>query len=134
MTWEVSRKHYGPGRASKVIVSREIGFHATHSHHGMLVEPSHSHDYVVGISMSGDTNEEGFICDFRAVKRIFLRVVAKELEGKDLDLLFDFPTSENLAVWIWNRLSPFFPLHSIEVREKPHSSVLYYGPPAATAG
>ncbi len=116
-----------------MIVSREIGFRASHSHHGMLVEPPHPHDYVVKITMQGEANEEGFICDFRAVKRIFRRVVSTELEGKNLDLIFQYPTSENLVVWVWEKLSPFFPLHAIEVREKSHSAVVYYGPQAERA-
>lgn len=111
-----------------MFVSREIGFFARHSHRGMLLEPKHSHEYVCRITLEGEPNEEGFVCDFRAVKRIFKRVVATRLEGSDLDSLLEFPTSENLARWIWTELEPFFPLHSIELREKPHSAVVYLGP------
>lgn len=111
-----------------MVVSREIGFRAQHSHRGMLLEPKHFHDFVCRIVMKGEPNEEGFLCDFRAVKRIFKRVVASRLEGSDLDVLLEFPTSENLAQWIWKELTPFFPLHAVELREKPHSTVIYYGP------
>ena len=110
-----------------MILSREIGFTARHSHKGMLYEPSHVHHYVVRVSFVGDTNEEGFVVDFRAVKRLFLRLVTAELEGKDLDTIFEYPTAENLSKWIWSRLAAFFPLHSVEVREKPHSSAIYFG-------
>ncbi len=108
-------------------VSREVTFRAKHSHHGMLYEPKHEHDYRVVITMDGEINEEGFVVDFRAVKRIFYRVAGRELEGCDLDALFEYPTAENLSVWIWNRLISFFPLHSIEVFEKVHSRAVYYG-------
>lgn len=111
-----------------MIVSREMGFRAFHSHHGMLTEPSHEHEFRVIVSMKGEPNEEGFICDFRAVKRIFNRVAGHPLEGKGLDTLFEYPTSENIAIWIWKKLSAFFPLYSIEVREKPHSRASYFGP------
>ncbi len=110
-----------------MILSREIGFTARHSHKGMLFEPTHEHNYVVRVSFEGDTNEEGFVVDFRAVKRLFLRLVTAELEGRNLDALFEFPTAENLSKWIWAKLAPFFPLHSVEVREKPHSSAIYFG-------
>lgn len=110
-----------------MLVSREVGFKATHSHKGMLSEPKHEHDFKVVIWMEGEPNEEGFICDFRAVKRIFNNVVGRELEGKDLDDIFEYPTSENIAVWVWEKMSPFFPLHSVEVKEKPHSRAFYYG-------
>jgi 6-pyruvoyl-tetrahydropterin synthase len=83
---------------------------------------------VVRITMIGEPNEEGFVCDFRAVKRLFKRVVVCDLEEKNLDELFEFPTAENLVQWIWARLIPFFPLYSLELREKSHSSVVYRGP------
>lgn len=108
-------------------VTREIAFRARHSHRGMLSEPSHEHDFTVAITMEGEPNEEGFVADFRAVKRIFNNIIVGRLEGADLDALFSYPTSENLAVWIWDRLDPFFPLYSIEVREKPHSRAVYFG-------
>jgi len=110
-----------------VILSREMGFSARHSHKGMLYEPSHVHDYVVRVSFAGEINEEGFVVDFRAVKRLFMKLVSEELEGKDLDGVFEYPTAENLSRWIWDRLKPFFPLHSVEVREKPHSAAIYFG-------
>lgn len=110
-----------------MIVSREVGFRAFHSHHGMLLEPPHGHDYKVKIVMDAAVNEEGFVCDFRAVKRTFKRVVGKELESRNLDELFEYPTAENLVVWIWDRLAPFYPLHSLELREKAHSAVTYFG-------
>lgn len=108
-------------------VSREIVFNAVHSHHGMLREPKHGHEYHVIVTMEGRPNVEGFVCDFRAVKRLFNKLVRKEFEGKDLDTLFEFPTAEVLARDIWNKLVPLFPLHSITVKEKPHSTAVYYG-------
>ena len=111
-----------------MIVSREISFRAFHSHHGMMYEPNHPHEVYVTVAMQGQLNEEGFICDFRAVKRMFKKIVVAQLENKNLDDIFEFPTSENLAVWVWNELEKFFPLHSIEVREKPHSKAIYFGP------
>src|SRR5947209_8430338 len=104
-----------------MIVSREVGFHAFHSHRGMLSEPKHDHHYKVNIIMEGEPNEEGFVVDFRAVKRIFKRVVAAELDEKDLDTLFPYPTAEVLADWIADRMAQFFPVVAVEVREKPHS-------------
>jgi len=110
-----------------MLVRREISFRAFHSHKGMLTEPVHSHEFTVSITMKGEPNEEGFVCDFRAVKRIFRKTVVQKLEGRNLDDFFEYATSENLAQWVWTQLTPFFPLYSIEVREKPHSSAFYFG-------
>ena len=106
-------------------VSREMSFVASHSHHGMLREPQHAHEFRVVVTMEGAPNEEGFICDFRAVKRTFNRLV--KLDGQDLDTLFEFPTSEVLARHIWHKLEPHFPLYSVEVKEKAHSAATYFG-------
>jgi 6-pyruvoyl-tetrahydropterin synthase len=111
-----------------VVVFRELQFRAIHSHHGMMSEPPHSHDFRLVGGIEGGLNEEGFVCDFRAVKRLVQRVVIRELEGKELDSMFEYATSENLALWAWDRLSPYYNLHSIEIWEKPHSRVAYYGP------
>jgi len=109
-------------------VSREIEFKAVHSHHGMMTEPQHGHNYRVVICMEGEPNEEGFVCDFRAVKRIFKNVVLDGVEETSLDLIFEYPTAEVIASWIWHKLTPFFPLYSVEVKEKTNSWAIYYGP------
>lgn len=109
-------------------VSREITFRARHSHRGMLYEPSHEHEFRVTLTVEAPLNEEGFVVDFRAVKRTFRRIVARQLEGADLDRVFPFPTAEAMAVYVWDAMQKFYPLHSVEVREKPHSTAVYYGP------
>lgn len=111
-----------------MLVSREITFRARHSHHGMLSEPNHGHEFTVKIVLQGEPNEEAFLVDFRAVKRTFNRLVGNKLEGKNLDDLFPYPTAEALAQYVWTQLADFFPLHAIEVREKPHSAATYFGP------
>ena len=113
-----------------MIVSREVSFKAFHSHHGMLFEPLHPHEFHVVIAMKGEPNEEGFVCDYRAVKRLFKKLIGEKLEGKNLDEIFEYPTSENLAAWVWKELEDFFPLYRIEVREKAHSRAIYEGPDA----
>ncbi len=112
---------------NNVILSRELSFKAYHSHKGMMYEPHHSHVFKVVVSIHGEINEEGFTCDFRAIKRIVNKVVIKKLDNADLDHIFMYATSENLAVWIWKRLEKFFPLYSIEVHEKEHSKVVFFG-------
>ena len=109
-------------------VSREIAFRARHSHRGMLYEPAHEHEFRVTLTLEAPVNEESFVVDFRAVKRTFRRIVARQLEGADLDSLFAYPTAEALAIYVWNAMVKFYPLYSVEVREKPHSAALYFGP------
>jgi 6-pyruvoyltetrahydropterin/6-carboxytetrahydropterin synthase len=93
----------------------------------MLYEPNHPHDFSVIVGMQSECNEEGFVCDFRAVKRTFNRVIKNRLHETNLDLMFEYPTSENLAKWIWAELKVFYPLAFVEVSEKPHSKAIYRG-------
>lgn len=109
-------------------VSREIAFRARHSHRGMLYEPAHEHEFRVTLTLEAPVNEESFVVDFRAVKRTFRRIVARRLEGADLDQLFPYPTAEALAMYVWEAMEKFYPLYAVEVREKPHSTALYFGP------
>ena len=110
-----------------VVVSREMSFKAKHSHHGMLYEPNHEHTFTVRLTMEGNTNSEGFLCDFRAVKRLFFKLLGNKLHGANLDDWMEYPTSENLAKIIWTEMNFFFPLKSVSVSEKPHSIATYSG-------
>ncbi len=115
-------------RGESFLVGREFSFLAYHSHHGMITEPSHSHRYRVRLTMKLPVNEEGFTFDFRVMKRLFYRVIQVEIENKNLDELFEFPTSETLSLWIWQKMSLFLPLYSLEIWEKPTAKTMYFGP------
>jgi 6-pyruvoyltetrahydropterin/6-carboxytetrahydropterin synthase len=91
----------------------------------------HGHSYRVIIHVSGEVDEEsGMVIDFADVKAAFKPIIDSHLDHYYLNEVdgLENPTSENLARWIWQRLSPQLPqLSMIEVRETCTSGVRYRG-------
>lgn len=80
----------------------------------------HGHSFLVRITVAGDVDPHtGWLMDFDDIKSAFAPLLDRldhyylnDIEG------LENPTSENLAVWIWDRLQPVLPvLSSVEVRE-----------------
>ena len=90
----------------------------------------HGHSFKVRIYVEGPVDPEmGWVVDFADIKAAF-----KDLEGQlDHNYLNEIeglenPTSENIAVWIWQRVQPELPLMSkIVVRETCNSGCVYRG-------
>ena len=90
----------------------------------------HGHSFMVRISVDGDIGEHsGWVMDYADLKTAF----APTLDRLDHHYLNDIeglenPTSENLAVWIWDQLKPRLPnLSRIEVKETCSSGCIYTG-------
>jgi 6-pyruvoyltetrahydropterin/6-carboxytetrahydropterin synthase len=90
----------------------------------------HGHSYQVRISVSGAVAERtGWVMDFYDISTAFepLRTqldhhVLNEVPG------LENPTSEHLARWLWQELSPTLPsLKAIEVRETRNTGCIYRG-------
>lgn len=90
----------------------------------------HGHSFVVEIHVSGDVNADtGWVMDFADLKAAYQPLhevldhhYLNEVEG------LDNPTSERLAIWLWDRLAPALPLLSeVVVRETCTSGCRYRG-------
>lgn len=74
----------------------------------------HGHSFRVEIHVSGDIDPQtGWVMDFAEIKSAFQPLYDRldhhylnDIEG------LDNPTSERLAVWIWDQLKPVMPLLS----------------------
>ena len=91
----------------------------------------HGHSFRVEVHLDGPVRaHEGWVMDFGDLKAAW-RPLHEELDHhylNDVDGL-ENPTSENLAIWIWNRLAPSLPsLSAIVVRETCTSGCTYRGP------
>lgn len=106
------------------------------AHHLTTVSPGHKcaglhgHMFRVDIHLSGPFDPSiGYLVDFGDIKRICEPVIAildhaylNDVEG------LENPTSENIAVWLWNRLSHHLSLLTkVAVYESPQSGVVYEG-------
>lgn len=93
----------------------------------------HGHSFKVVVYVKGEVTEPtGWIVDFGDLKQAFQpfydqldHYYLNEIDG------LENPTSENLAIWIWDRLKPAFPLLSkLLVRETCTTGCVYEGPMA----
>lgn len=90
----------------------------------------HGHSFKVILTVSGEPDEHlGWIIDFADIKSIF-KPIYEELDHACLNHIEGLhnPTSENLVIWIWNKLKPQLPqLSQIEVCETCTSGCIYRG-------
>ena len=91
----------------------------------------HGHTFHVRVTVRGVAGEHtGWVMDFADLKaawkpmdRILDHRYLNEIEG------LENPTSEVLAVWIWDRLKPVLPeLWEVQVKETCTSGCSYRGP------
>ena len=66
----------------------------------------HGHSFKVKVSVEGSLNEMGWVKDFSELKKICVPYI-KELDHSYLNEIegLENPTSENIAIWLWNKLS-----------------------------
>ena len=74
-------------------------------------ENYHGHNYELIVKLYGEINKEtGMVMDLSDLKKIIKREVEDKLDHKNINLDIDYfhdkiPSSENLAIYIWNRLN-----------------------------
>lgn len=90
----------------------------------------HGHSFSVTLYISGDVDPKtGWIKDFAEIKQIF-NPFYEQLDHHYLNDIegLENPTSENLAIWIWQQLKPVLPeLSKIQIKETCTSGCEYKG-------
>jgi len=115
-------------------IYKEFKFDAAHRlprvNEGHKCGNLHGHTFVVIVYLEGEVDpEKGWILDFNILREA-VEPVIEELDHTVLNEIpgLENPTSENLSVWLWNRLKPQLPLLSmIEVKENSTSGCIYCG-------
>lgn len=98
----------------------------------------HGHNYVLEVVVAGEIDPQtGYVIDLKILKEIIRENVVKVLDHKNLNVDVKFlegiiPTSENIAVAIFNQLKnylelPNAKLHAVVLRETENNLVTYYG-------
>jgi len=96
----------------------------------------HGHNYTLEVMVAGEVEPKtGYVCDLKELKNVIIEHVIKKVDHKHLNDDTDFlkginPTTENLAVGIWNQLVNVIPsgkLHSIKLYETENNYIEYRG-------
>lgn len=113
---------------------RDYAFEAAHSlprvPEGHKCRRMHGHSYKVKVTLAGPIDPAfGWLVDFAAVDEAVDPVI-RALDHQVLNEIagLENPTSELLAVWLWQRLAPIVPhLAEIEVAETADARCVYRG-------
>ena len=91
----------------------------------------HGHSFAVRLYVAGDVGKEsGWVMDFSDISEAF-KPVWSQLDHHYLNEVpgLENPTSEVIAQWIWEKLTPALPqLSCVEIRETCTSGCRYLGP------
>lgn len=94
----------------------------------------HGHSFRVAVHVAGPLDPQlGWVCDFAGLAAAFAPLHA-QLDHRYLNDIpgLDNPTSERLAMWLWDRLAPHLPtLSRIVIHETCASGCEYRGPEAS---
>jgi len=100
-------------------------FTAAHRHDKSLLENLHSHNFKYKVTLKGPLNDEGFVVDFRKLEES-LKELNASFEGKTLNEILRYPTTENLAIYIFEKVAAKYPQTSkVEIEEKEGCSACY---------
>lgn len=90
----------------------------------------HGHSFTVALYITGEVDPHfGWIKDFAEIKEVF-KPIYEQLDHHYLNDIsgLENPTSENLAIWIWQQLKPLLPeLSKISIKETCTSGCVYQG-------
>ncbi len=96
-------------------IRKQFSFEAAHvlPHHAGKCARLHGHSYLLDVAVDGPLQSAGpatgMIVDFDDLSRIVKRLLDDELDHRSLNDVLENPTSENIVVWIWQRLVPELP-------------------------
>jgi 6-pyruvoyltetrahydropterin/6-carboxytetrahydropterin synthase len=133
-----------------VYLTRKAEFSASHYYHnpefsaeenrrlfGKCNNPNgHGHNYTLEVTVKGKVDpRSGFVVDLKELKGVLEQEVLSAMDHRFLnkevpEFLHAIPTTENLAIAIWNRLRPKLQraeLHRVRVYETPDLFVDFYG-------
>lgn len=96
----------------------------------------HGHNYTLEVTVEGEVDPvSGFVVDLKWLRDVMEKEVIKVYDHRHLNFEVPefqktIPTTENIAIAIWNRLEPNLTgakLHRVRVYEMPELFADYYG-------
>ena len=98
----------------------------------------HGHNYILFVTVKGIPDPKtGLVIHLRHVSKLIEEKILKKVDHKNLNLEVDFlkgkvPTSENVAIGIWNELAADIRkfggvLHRVRLEQSENNIIEYYG-------
>jgi len=98
----------------------------------------HGHNYILLVTVKGEKDPKtGLVIHLRHISKLIDDKILKKVDHKNLNLEVDFlagkvPTSENVAIGIWNELEGEIgklgaSLHCIRLEQSENNFIEYYG-------
>ncbi len=123
-------------RVAEVEVFKSFTIEAAHSLPNVPADHQcarvHGHSFDIELWVNGIVGgRSGWVIDFADIAEVF-RPLRDKLDHRMLNDIegLSNPTSENLAIWIWDRVAPALRgLSKVVVRETATSGCVYRGPP-----
>jgi 6-pyruvoyltetrahydropterin/6-carboxytetrahydropterin synthase len=120
----------------EIELSKTFGFEAAHFlpnvPDGHKCKRVHGHSFRFAVHLKGELDpNSGWLMDFGELKSIVKPIIEENLDHFMLNDVpgLENPTSENITIWLWNKLKPKLPLlDKIVVFETCTSSSTYRGP------
>jgi len=98
----------------------------------------HGHNYELFVTVEGPVDPEtGFVMDLKSLKELLEERVVSDMDHKNLNVEVEWlrgviPSTENVAIGIWDRIVSALPdgitLVKVAVHETPRHFVEYSGP------
>jgi 6-pyruvoyltetrahydropterin/6-carboxytetrahydropterin synthase len=109
--------------ASHVCANPSLSDAENRALYGLAANPNgHGHNYVVEVSIEGEPDRiTGMVFDLRELKEILNREVIEPMDHRFLNREvppFDrvVPTTENIALEVWNRLAPAIDRENVRLK------------------
>jgi 6-pyruvoyltetrahydropterin/6-carboxytetrahydropterin synthase len=98
----------------------------------------HGHNYILFITVKGEADPKtGLVIHLRHISKLIEEKILNKVDHKNLNLEVDFlqgkvPTSENVAIGIWNELAGDISrlgaiLHCVRLEQSENNIVEYFG-------
>jgi 6-pyruvoyltetrahydropterin/6-carboxytetrahydropterin synthase len=133
-----------------IYLTRKAEFSSSHYYHNPDFTPEenqrvfgkcsnlngHGHNYTLEVTVKGEVNANtGFVVDLKDLKDTMNREVVDAMDHRHLNKEVPefaklIPTTENLAIAVWNRLQPrlqMAKLHRVRIYESPDLFADFYG-------
>jgi 6-pyruvoyltetrahydropterin/6-carboxytetrahydropterin synthase len=133
-----------------IYLTRRVEFSASHYYHNPALSPDenrrifgkcnnphgHGHNYTLEVTVAGEIDPAtGMVLNVKDLKKVLQSEVLEPMDHKFLNVevpefVSRIPTTENIAIQIWNRIAPkltFGRLHRVRLYETADLYVDYLG-------